>query len=150
MNDCQKNFLSRLIQNGIKHSSIPEDENVVLIDFKGQTIGNITIAFMFESMPPGSGSMSSSVSIRAFSLCNVPEAKILPICYLCSELNRSYRFCKFFIDEENELNASIDIYLTPLTAADICLQLSNGLVSIIDKAFPTVLELLKAQELPQQ
>ena len=61
----------------------------------------------------------NDVGIRVFSLINeVEPSKRASIIEACNELNRKVRFCKFVLDDDNDVNLEADM---PMHMSDECL-----------------------------
>ncbi len=58
----------------------------------------------------------SDVEVRAFSLAHIPDERLAGALKLVNELNRRFRYVKFVIGEDNDVNAEYDL---PLRHGDI-------------------------------
>ena len=74
----------------------------------------------------------NSVAVRAFSLSKF-DGEQIPVAYaFCNEMNRKYRWMRFYLDNENELTAAMDAVIEPKTAGEECYELLGRSVSIVD------------------
>lgn len=80
----------------------------------------------------------NDVAVRVFSLVNVEEAswpKLLPT---INELNREFRFVKFVLDQDGDVNIEYDFPLesNPTVCAE---EILIRILKIIDQAYPTLM-----------
>ena len=83
-----------------------------------------------------------TVALRTYDLCKVPEDKLDRMYEACSELNRSFRWLKFYVDaSDNTVTAEDDAIVTPESAGEEIFGILARMVGIVDRAHP---ELMKA------
>ena len=62
---------------------------------------------------------------------------------LCNTLNSQYRWVKFYIDQDYEINVDVDAILTQGTAGAQSVELMFRMMSIIESAEPRIQQLLE-------
>ena len=60
----------------------------------------------------------------------------------CNALNQTYRWVKFYIDEDKDVIVQSDTFVDELTCGEECLILVKRMVSIIDEGYPTLMQKL--------
>lgn len=83
-----------------------------------------------------------TVAIRAFDLCKIPADKVANLYETCSDLNKQFRWIKFYVDKsDNTINAANDAVVSPDTVGSEVYELVMRTCNIVDEAYP---ELMKA------
>ena len=82
-----------------------------------------------------------TVAIRCFRLARAKDDRFVNILKTCNELNNRFRWVKFTIDDDNDINMEIDCIVNEETAGEVVLELVQRLCGIADEAYP---ELMKA------
>lgn len=82
-----------------------------------------------------------TVGIRCYRVACAKEDCFIDVLKTCNELNNRFRWVKFTIDHDNDVNIEIDCIVNEETAGEVVLELVQRLCSITDKAYP---ELMKA------
>ena len=131
MTTCARVFSDYLDEKGIKHRIVESDR--ILVGIHGNELPNQYVTFVFDDK-------DTNVAIRAFSIIKVPESKKVNAIVMCGVLNNAYRFVKFCIDKDADLNAEIDAVIEPYTAGKVCFELLVKLTEILDKAYPAIME----------
>ncbi len=84
----------------------------------------------------------TSIAIRSWAICKVPEDKKDKVLEVCSNLNKTYRWVKFFIDpKSNTVDLAADAIVNEDTVGPIVDELVHRAINITDDAYP---ELMKA------
>ena len=111
-----------------------DDKEVIRTGLSGlKNKGSVDILLIFQG---------NSVSIRSFRLFSVPEEKKDKIYEVCSDMNRKFRWVKFYVDDEdNTVTVADDAILLPESAGAEVFELMMRMAGIIDQAYP---ELMKA------
>ena len=82
-----------------------------------------------------------TVAVRCFRLAHAKEDRFIDVLKICNELNNRFRWVKFAIDKDNDINLEIDCIVNEETAGEVVLELVQRLCGIVDEAYP---ELMKA------
>lgn len=80
------------------------------------------------------------VSFKTPNLCKFPAEKTELMYEVCSQMNRQYRWVKFYVDE-NTITCQDDAMIQLETAGNECLNLVERMLLICDRVYP---ELMKA------
>ena len=86
----------------------------------------------------------NDVSVRIYSLLSVEEShrdKILPA---INTLNRKYRFVKFVMDDEGDVNVEYDFPVTSTNPAVSAKELVIRIVKIVDDSYPVLMRAMWA------
>ena len=89
----------------------------------------------------------SDVAVRAFSIVrNVPDNKRAAVLEALNEANRRFRYFKFTLDKDGDVNADFDIPVrTPMSSVgDIAHELLVRSMDIFDKVYPDLMKAMWA------
>ena len=89
----------------------------------------------------------SDVAVRAVSIVrNVPDNKRAAVLEAINEANRRFRYFKFTLDEDGDVNAAFDIPVnTPMSSVgDIARELLIRSMDIFDKVYPNLMKAMWA------
>lgn len=132
MNAAANLFTAYLDNKGIKYTA-QEDKRVTVSYSADNTSVRAVLVF---------GDDGKDVALRVFSLVKVPEGKVGALQAVCSDLNRKWRWCKFYLDKDNEVTVAIDAVITPETTGPVAYELVIRTVGIVDKAYPDIMKAL--------
>ncbi len=127
-------FMSYLDNNNIKYSE--PRELAVKIVYKGDNLNSIPVWVFFDE------DGDPLVSFKCWDITNFKGDKVATGILSCNELNSKYRWIKFYVDDDGDVIAETDAYIDSNSCGETCHYLVRRMVSIIDKAYPT---LMKAQ-----
>lgn len=82
-----------------------------------------------------------TVAIRCYRLAHAKENSLVDVLNTCNELNNRFRWVKFAVDDDNDVNMEIDCIVNEDTSGEVVLELVQRLCNIADEAYP---ELMKA------
>ena len=115
---------------GVKYSVLDEDDNIVLLSFGGKKFDTIVLADFDENVPCESVHFNSQHFAKCYK-SNLP-AVIIKL----NELNRRFRWVKFWVDEEGHLTADGDCMVYPASVAECvthcCFRFSNILEDALE------------------
>jgi len=80
------------------------------------------------------------VSVRAYSIVNVQPSKKAAVMIAVNELNNQYRYVKFTLDGDNDVNAEYDLPVRCDNPGPVCTEMFVHFMKIIDKAYPTLMQ----------
>lgn len=123
---------------GIKYS-VNESERVSSVGVRFQCDNLPSIGVIFFS-----NSDDNDVSARVFSLVHVPEDKVSSMPATLNELNKSFRFAKFVLDEDNDVNLEFDIPLKTPNVGEVAYEILQYMVQIGDHAYPLLMKALQS------
>ena len=118
---------------GMHCQTVDERENLLILNIKGENLEMRVILEFTED--------SEYVTVKSYNLCKFPENKLAQMYKLCSELNKSYKWVKFYVDEsDNTITAQDDAIIQLDTCGAECYELVGRMVIIADEAYPTMMK----------
>ena len=114
-----------------------EDRSDVWLQFGIKNGGSYRIRFI-------SNDDDNDVAVRIYSLLSVEEShrdKILPA---INTLNRKYRFVKFVMDNDGDVNVEYDFPVTSPNPAASAKELVIRIVKIVDDSYPVLMRAMWA------
>ena len=130
-----KEIATYLEAKGIKYTVEENDKiSYVEVKYSCDNAPSITVTFF-------SGDDDNDVSARVVRLVRgVPENKTAAVLKVINELHRRFRYAKFVLDKDNDVNMEYDL---PLRTADVgaaAKEICSRLVDIGDKAYPDLMK----------
>jgi len=83
----------------------------------------------------------NDVAVRVFSLVEVDESKQAKVLPIINQLNSKYRFVKFVLDSDGDINLEYDYLVRCPNPAVSAREIVIRIVKIVDEAYP---ELMRA------
>lgn len=83
-----------------------------------------------------------TVAIRCFRIAHAKQDSLIDILKKCNELNTRFRWVKFVVDNDNDINVEIDCIVNEETAGEVVLELVQRLCSIVDEAYPELMRII--------
>ncbi|MBQ8648354.1 MAG: hypothetical protein IJ484_09440 [Oscillospiraceae bacterium] len=84
-----------------------------------------------------------NVAIRVWSIAKANgAAKAAAMQLVMNELNSSYRWYRFYLDEDSEVTAAVDCVITPDTIGPVVYELVQRGCNIIDEGYPKMMQAL--------
>lgn len=136
MNSAAKLFCDYLDQKGVKYSEF--DSKTISLNYRGENCPTIPVNFTFSDD-------GRNVSINSFSIAKINKedgVQYLAGLFTCSELNKKYRWVKFYLDDDSEITAEDDAVIDPYTTGEECYKLLNHMINIIDEAYPIIMKMV--------
>lgn len=136
MVETATNFMNYLDKMKIKYTPFPADEDVsvdvvrINKEVEGSSVGFL---FFFDKN-------DGIVNVYSLSICTIPDDKVVDIYPVLNELNSTYHWVKFYIDENNEIYMAGDAVITENTSGPICFILLMKFHSIIEDALPSIMK----------
>lgn len=121
-------FLRYLDEKGVKYTD--RDEYVVRISYSCDNLKTIPVYIFFDE------DGDPMVQFKCWDIANFKNKEAKGI-FACNEMNKTYRWVKFYLDKDADVVASIDAYIAEYNCGEECLALVRRLVNIIDDAYPT-------------
>ncbi len=136
MNDAAKRFVDYLDDKGIKYDTDEIEENSVVK--VGYNLENTTVkATIFFSDD------NKHLAMRCFNIVQVPKDKLANILVACNKTNREYRWVKFVINDEMEVNAQTDAIIGENSSGDV-FELMYRILGIVDEVYPSFMKAIWA------
>ncbi|MBE6680289.1 MAG: hypothetical protein E7598_07205 [Ruminococcaceae bacterium] len=121
-------FMSHMDSEGVKYTD--RDTYVVQVTYNGDNLKSIPINVFFDK------DGDPIVQFKCWDIGNFKGKEEKGI-VACNEINKKYRWVKFYLDDDSDVVASIDAYISDDSCGRECLSLVRRSVSIIDDAYPT-------------
>lgn len=113
--------------------TIDGKDNLLLLNIRAE---NLELKVLMDFTEDG-----KYVTIKIYNLCKFPADKTNQMYKLCSELNKEYKWAKFYVDEsDNTLTAQDDAIIQLDTCGAECYELSARLVLIVDEVYPRMMK----------
>ena len=132
-----KNLYMRFMdRNNIKYTDVKE--NVVKVVYTGDNLKTIPVFVFFDAdgEPP--------VSFKCWEIANFKDEKMAGGVIACNQLNKEYRWVKFYLDDDSDVVAQIDAYVDEETCGSECASLVKRMVNIVDEGYPTFMRAMWA------
>lgn len=84
----------------------------------------------------------SDVSIRVYALLHIEDDKIAPILVALNKVNSTYRYAKFILDEDCDVDVEFDLPVATVNVGSSCVEMTHRFVNIIDEAYPILMKAL--------
>lgn len=122
-------------KSNIKSSAARVDgESVVEADFSTKNAGIVKLLFI-------SSNDGSDVEIRAFKVVSaVPEDRRGKVLGAINACNDSYRYAKFILDEDGDINVDYDIPAEAGNVGEIAIEIAARFTQIIDEVYPDLMK----------
>lgn len=131
-----KEIAAYLEAKGIKYT-VEETDKVSYVDVKYScdNAPSITVTFF-------SSDDDNDVAVRAVRLVKgVPANKTAAVLKVINDLHARFRYAKFVLDKDNDVNMEYDIPLRTTNVGAVAKEICSRMVDIGDDAYP---ELMKA------
>lgn len=114
-----------------------ENSSLVSITCNGDNVKSLNVLFISRDNDP-------DVAVRAFALGTFPAEKRQKGINLANDLNREYRYLKFALDNDGDLNAEFDFPLrcSISEVGDLAMELLSRCLKIVDEAYPKIMQAL--------
>ena len=131
-------FMSYMDSEGVRYTELDtEKNNVVKVVYNGDNLKSIAVFVFFDS------DGDPLVQLKCWDIANFKgkEDKAIRV---CNDLNATYRWVKFYVDDDADIIADIDAVIDVASCGAECLQLVRRLVNITDEAYPEIAKALWA------
>lgn len=136
MANYKKLFIDHLENMGVKYTD--RDEHLVTVSYSGDNIQSIKFHVAFDKDGDG------MVQIYGWDIGNFGGDKTDKGIEVCNEMNKKYRWVKFYLDNDNDVCVSTDSYICEANAGSVCLNLVRRMINIVDEAYPSFMRALWA------
>ncbi len=135
MNTSASAFIALLQQKGLKHDvDERNDDTVVSAGFDMDNASMRVRIFIDDD--------NKHVALRIFSLCKATPEQFNKAVIACNDCNTEYRWIKFYIDSDNDINASFDITTSDNAADEDIFDAMSRILSISDDVYPKIMKSL--------
>ena len=120
-------FMTYLDRNGINY--IDHSEFVVKVTYTGDNLKSIPVYIFFDK------DGDPMVQLCCWDIANFQGKEVRGM-VACNDMNKKYRWVKFYVDKDSDIVVSTDAYIDEITCGDECLRLVGRIVDITDEAYP--------------
>lgn len=126
-------FMNYMDAKGVKYTN--SNDHVVKVVYSGDNLKSIPVYVSFDE------DGDSMIQVYCFEIANFNNNAAAGL-FACNELNKKYRWVKFYLDKDNDIICSLDAYIDDVTCGEECLKLVRRVVNITDEAYPTFMKAL--------
>lgn len=121
-------YMRYMDDNGIKYTDVKE--NVVKVVYTGDNLKTIPCYVFFDK------NGAPMITVKCWEVANFKGDKMANGIVCCNEMNKKYRWVKFFLDDDCDVQVQIDAYIDAETCGSECANLVRRMVNITDEAYP--------------
>lgn len=114
-----------------------DDSSRVWLQFGLESGGSYRIRFISKDN-------DNDVAVRVFGLTNVDDAQRAKVLPFLNEMNAQYRFIRFVLDKDNDVNIEYDYLVDCPDPAASARELIIRIVRIIDDVYPQLMRAIWA------
>lgn len=118
-------------------SENPGKSSRLVTRWNGENIQTVELAYI-------STDDDNDVAVRCFRIAQVPQNKMENVRKVLNELNNKYRYVKFVVDDEQDVNCEYDLPIATEAVGACCTEMCIRMVQIIDEAYPEIMKALWA------
>lgn len=126
--------LAYLDKEGIKYAEM--EKGAIRITFGGDNMDSIRQYLFFDE------DGEPILQARSWEVAKFKESKRAAAIDLCNTLNREYRWVRFTLDDDGDINVVADCYMTKESAGPITYNIVSRMVNIIDDVYPRFMKAL--------
>lgn len=127
MANYKRMFMNYMDREGIKY--VDRDDFVVRVTYTGDNLKTIPVYVFFDE------DGDPIVQFKCWEIANFKGKEGQGI-FTCNEMNKEYRWVKFSLDDDADIVASIDAYISVENCGEECMALVRRVVNITDDAYP--------------
>ncbi len=129
MNQNAQSFMDTLDEKGIKYSTEElESDTAVTVGFNMENT-SLRIRVFFDDD-------NAHVAFRCFGFVSIKQEQFANALMTCNKCNQDYRWVKFVIDDDLDVNAYDDAVTSPDVAGEECFELLTRILTIVDDCYP--------------
>lgn len=133
-----KAFMRACDAKGIKYKDsrdLESGKSMVVCGVNGSSGNSYDVLFVFDQD-------EESVAVRVYGLTRANKDNYAKILLTINQLNNKFRWYKFEIDDDNDVNMECDAVIDVDSAGEVCTELFYHCMGIAKDAYPM---LMKAQ-----
>ncbi len=127
MANYKQQFMTYMDRQGVKYTDV--SEFVVRVNYSGDNMETISTYVFFDE------DGDDMVQVASSSIANFKDSMAAGL-VACNTMNAKYRWVKFYLDKDADLECTIDAYIDESTCGSECLRLVKRVVNIVDEAYP--------------
>lgn len=129
MTDYKQIYLDYMDSKGIRY--IDHDRYHVEVRYSGDNLKSIRVHVFFDRQGKDNVTLTCAEIFHYSSQDSIAWA-----IFVCNDLNKRYRWVKFYIDDDGDIRCEMDALIDPVFVGDECAKLVRKMVNIIDEARP--------------
>ncbi|MCD8085328.1 MAG: YbjN domain-containing protein [Clostridiales bacterium] len=139
MNRAAQSYINVLKENGLKVKETFETSDGQTVVKCGWNLANTTIDVLvaFEDN-------CKYAALRCFRIARAPEARLGQVLLTCNDLNKYYKWVKFYLDDDDTVTGEIDAILDAATCGAVCFELMIRMTKIVDDAYSKLMKAIYA------
>ena len=141
MTDYVGLFTSELDRIDCKYQIIDAEDHLIKIQVRAQ---NSAYTCYVDFDEGENNEQESSAHLMILQIAHASDDTYSNAIVACNALNRQYRWVKFTIDGDNDINSEMDIELDPNSAGEETTRSLFRLLNITDKSYPIIMKALYA------
>lgn len=133
MANYKRTFVDYCDKEGIRYTDL--DDHSMKIVYTGDNLNSIPIFVSFDKEG------GPTVSFRCWNIANFSKSPANGI-LVCNDMNAKWKWVKFYIDDDRDVIAEVDVRLNDYTCAALCHATLRSIVNIVDEAYPEFMKSL--------
>lgn len=139
MNSAAQSYIATLNANNMKVKDTMEFKSGETGVLCGWRVDNTSVDVL--SIFPDNGKY---VWLRCFNFAKCPKDHLAQVMIACNMLNQQYKWVKFYVDEDGDVQAEDDAIIDAATAGSETLELALRMAQIVDEAYPVIMKAIYA------
>ncbi len=139
MNQAAQSYIDTLNENGLKVKETYETSDGQTVVKCGWHLSNTTIDVLVAF-----SENCRYAALRCFRIATVPKDRLGQAILTCNELNNTYKWVKFCVDDDGDVTAENDAILDAATCGAVCLELMARMTQVINEAYPKLMKAIYA------
>lgn len=127
MTDYKQIYLDYMDSKGIRY--IDHDRYHVEVRYSGDYLEHISVHVYFDR------NGADNVRLACGIIANYAEGREELALDICNDLNKHYRWVKFYITDSKDIVCEMDALIDPVFVGDECAKLVRTMVKIIDESY---------------
>ena len=116
----------------IKYRVVDKEKvSYVEASVRGKVAPSVDIAFF-------SSDDDNDVSVRVVAILRAPENRLGQALVAINECNNRFRFVKFVLDKDRDINLEFDMPLRTTNPGDVAVEMLIRIMKILDDAYPVL------------
>jgi hypothetical protein len=117
-------FVEGLKAGNYKYTADESKASVSLV-YDADNFKGLSFRFFFDDT-------GKSVGLRVYSIFQFTNNQLPDAYEFCNAMNAKWRWVRFYVDDDRELTADLDAYITEESVAAECINLLGRAVNIVD------------------
>ncbi|MCD8105286.1 MAG: YbjN domain-containing protein [Lachnospiraceae bacterium] len=135
MNSAAQSYIDTLSVHNIKTKDVYDTNDGQTVVRCGWSLSNTSIDILVVFPQDG-----KYASLRCFNFAKAPKDRLGQALIACNELNRKYKWVKFYVDGDGDVTAEDDAIIDAATCGDECFELMLRMTKIVDDSYPVIMK----------